>query len=383
MSCVGNSRTEERAQRAANRKINKRLRKEERVYRVTHRLLLLGAAGSGKTTMVKQMRILHVKEFITKEKRVIKNNSREAPDSLVRATGHQSSQERPADPGNQFQSDAITNLPPHQDYDVPPESYEHGKALWRDEGAKARCEQPNQYQLIDRARCLQDKIEIVQKKVYWPTYRDLLGYRMPVLGISETRFQIRKTNFHMFKVNGQPNVHQKWVRWFSNLTAIIFVVDSSSYNVVSREDNQTNRLQEELDLFRSIWNTKEMNADPRHLSQAALKSSRWLQNISVILFLNKQDLLAEKILAGISKMEDYFPDFHGYTTPDDAIPEPGEDPRVTRAKYFIRDQFLRISTTTGDGRRRCYPLFTCAVDTQHTRRVFNDCRDIIQRTHPR
>lgn len=23
-----------------------------------------------------------------------------------------------------------------------------------------------------------------------------------------------------------------------------------------------------------------------------------------------------------------------------AIPEPGEDPRVTRAKYFIRDEFL-------------------------------------------
>lgn len=103
----------------------------------------------------------------------------------------------------------------------------------------------------------------------------------------------------------------------------------------------------------------------------------------MILFLNKQDLLAEKVLAGKSKIEDYFPEFARYTTPEDATPEPGEDPRVTRAKYFIRDEFLRISTASGDGRHYCYPHFTCAVDTENIRRVFNDCRDIIQRMHLR
>nr|KAF6330034.1 GNAS complex locus [Myotis myotis] len=126
-----------------------------------------------------------------------------------------------------------------------------------------------------------------------------------------------------------------------------------------------NNLKEALNLFKSIWN------------------NRWLRTISVILFLNKQDLLAEKVLAGKSKIEDYFPEFARYTTPEDATPEPGEDPRVTRAKYFIRDEFLRISTASGDGRHYCYPHFTCAVDTENIRRVFNDCRDIIQRMHLR
>uniref|UniRef100_A0AAQ4RNY3 Guanine nucleotide-binding protein G(s) subunit alpha n=1 Tax=Gasterosteus aculeatus aculeatus TaxID=481459 RepID=A0AAQ4RNY3_GASAC len=68
---------------------------------------------------------------------------------------------------------------------------------------------------------------------------------------------------------------------------------------------------------------------------------------------------------------------------NESLPEPGEDPRVTRAKYFIRDEFLRISTASGDGRHYCYPHFTCAVDTENIRRVFNDCRDIIQRMHLR
>lgn len=67
---------------------------------------------------------------------------------------------------------------------------------------------------------------------------------------------------------------------------------------------------------------------------------RWLRTISVILFLNKQDLLAEKVKAGKSRLEDYFGEFARYQTPIDATPDPGEDPQVTRAKYFIRDEFL-------------------------------------------
>ena len=43
----------------------------------------------------------------------------------------------------------------------------------------------------------------------------------------------------------------------------------------------------------------------------------------------------------------------------------------------------RISTATGEGKHYCYPHFTCAVDTENIRRVFNDCRDIIQRMHLR
>lgn len=104
---------------------------------------------------------------------------------------------------------------------------------------------------------------------------------------------------------------------------------------------------------------------------------RWLRTISVILFLNKQDMLAEKVLAGKSKIEDYFPEYARYTIPNEglfptkipkvltgflcmsvsvdresvvvlATPEPGEDPRVTRAKFFIRDEFL-VSTSCVSG----------------------------------
>jgi len=43
-------------------------------------------------------------------------------------------------------------------------------------------------------------------------------------------------------------------------------------------------------------------------------SRRWLRTISIILFLNKQDLLAEKVKSGKSRIEDYFPGYAEYQT---------------------------------------------------------------------
>lgn len=50
MGCLGNSKTEdqrneEKAQREANKKIEKQLQKDKQIYRATHRLLLLGRLG--------------------------------------------------------------------------------------------------------------------------------------------------------------------------------------------------------------------------------------------------------------------------------------------------------------------------------------------------
>lgn len=99
---AGHANEDIRSQKRISDQINRQLAKEKQVniycfvsfcfiesnlflwqvYRATHRLLLLGAGESGKSTIVKQMRILHVDGFSEREKKQkiedIKKNIRDA-----------------------------------------------------------------------------------------------------------------------------------------------------------------------------------------------------------------------------------------------------------------------------------------------------------------
>ncbi|XP_046865732.1 G protein alpha s subunit isoform X1 [Drosophila tropicalis] len=361
-----------KSQKRRSDAISRQLQKDKQLYRATHRLLLLGAGESGKSTIVKQMRILHVDGFSEQEKKQkiddIKKNIR---DAILTITGAMSTLNPPValeKKENEPRVEYIQDYASSPDFNYPPEFYEHTEELWKDKGVLQTYERSNEYQLIDCAKYFLDRVSTIKNPNYTPNEQDILRCRVLTSGIFETRFQVDKVNFHMFDVGGQRDERRKWIQCFNDVTAIIFVTACSSYNMVLREDPTQNRLRESLDLFKSIWN------------------NRWLRTISIILFLNKQDLLAEKIKAGKSKLSEYFSEFNKYQTPidtGDAIMESNDDPEVIRAKYFIRDEFLRISTASGDGKHYCYPHFTCAVDTENIKRVFNDCRDIIQRMHLR
>uniref|UniRef100_A0A1B0D0N8 Guanine nucleotide-binding protein subunit alpha n=1 Tax=Phlebotomus papatasi TaxID=29031 RepID=A0A1B0D0N8_PHLPP len=71
----------------------------------------------------------------------------------------------------------------------------------------------------------------------------------------------------------------------------------------------------------------------------------WFQHSSVILFLNKKDLLEEKIM--YSHLVDYFPEYDG----------PKQDDKA--AREFILKQYLVCNP---DPERMCYSHFTCATE---------------------
>ena len=68
--------------------LNLQIEKDKRTYKATHRLLLLGAGESGKSTLVKQMRILHEETPFTDEEKKqkiaeIKRNIRDSMATIL------------------------------------------------------------------------------------------------------------------------------------------------------------------------------------------------------------------------------------------------------------------------------------------------------------
>ncbi len=64
---------------------------------------------------------------------------------------------------------------------------------------------------------------------------------------------------------------------FQDVTAVIFCVALSEYDLKLQEDDETNRMHESVKLFKEICNSK------------------WFVDTSMILFLNKKDLFEQKI----------------------------------------------------------------------------------------
>ena len=71
----------------------------------------------------------------------------------------------------------------------------------------------------------------------------------------------------MFDVGGQRDERRKWIQCFNDVTAIIFVAASSSYNMVLREDNTQNRLREALGLSQINFLKKFLDTQCRSISR--------------------------------------------------------------------------------------------------------------------
>ncbi|WKX89060.1 hypothetical protein Q1695_008593 [Nippostrongylus brasiliensis] len=319
---------EAREQKRINQEIEKQLQRDKRNARRELKLLLLGTGESGKSTFIKQMRIIHGNGYSDEDKRahirLVYQNVFMAIQSMIRAMdtlciGF-------GDPSEELQEKAAVVR----------------AELWEDSGIQECYDRRREYQLTDSAKYYLSDLRRLAVPDYLPTEQDILRVRVPTTGIIEYPFDLEQIIFRMVDVGGQRSERRKWIHCFENVTSIMFLVALSEYDQVLVECDNENRMEESKALFRTII------------------TYPWFTNSSVILFLNKKDLLEEKIL--YSHLADYFPEYDG----------PPRDPIA--AREFILKMFVDLNP---DADKIIYSHFTCATDTENIRFVFAAVKDTI------
>ncbi|GLH03777.1 Guanine nucleotide-binding protein subunit alpha homolog [Gryllus bimaculatus] len=339
---------EEIEQRHKSQEIDRLLEKEKQALRRQVKLLLLGAGESGKSTFLKQMRIIHgVKfepELLKEYQHIIYQNVLRGMKVLVDARnklnipwGNLSN----ADYGHEvMKSDNSAMLDARLFVNYAPLI----RSLWQDTGIRRAFERRREFQMIDSLPYFCENLERIARTDYVPNHQDILHARKATEGVSEVVVHINDIPFRFVDVGGQRSQRQKWVQCFDSVTSILFLVSSSEYDQVIWEDKTTNRLEESRTIFATIVNNMVF------------------REVSIILFINKTDLLAQKLQSGESDIRTFFPQFEGSSW------------NLADVQKFILSLFLVLKR---DPRRVLFHHFTTAVDTENIKLVFNAVKDTI------
>uniref|UniRef100_A0A8C4WPT9 Uncharacterized protein n=2 Tax=Eptatretus burgeri TaxID=7764 RepID=A0A8C4WPT9_EPTBU len=338
------SNAEEREAAEQSRNIDRGLHQDHVRSLREIKLLLLGAGESGKSTIVKQMKIIHDTGFSQEEckkyRAVVYSNTIQSMVAILHAMGKLHIDFGDPDRANDArQLFDLANMV--EDCSFPTEICMVLAHLWADSGVQACFARSREYQLNDSAAYYLNDLERLGQEEYVPTQEDVLRTRVKTTGIVETHFAYKGRHFKMFDVGGQRSERKKWIHCFEGVTAIIFCVAMSAYDLVLAEDEEMNRMHESIKLFDSICNSK------------------WFLNTAIILFLNKKDLFEEKIHQ--SNLTICFPEYTGENTYEEA-------------SAYIKTRFENLNKSREreekEKRQRVFTHFTCATDTENVQIVF-------------
>ena len=343
MGC-GISSNEQQAIDISN-KIDESLHKDRVTKNLEIKLLLLGAGESGKSTIVKQMRVIHDDGYTPGERKqyrtVIHSNTIQSLFAILNAMKKLGIDFADEDRIQDVKMiSTITGNSCEREI-----TYELGEIMtriWIDEGVQTCFLRSNEYQLNDSAAYYLNGLTRISAPHYVPTEEDVLKTRVRTTGVVQIQFHYKKLLFKMFDVGGQRSERKKWFRCFQGVTAIIFVTALSEYDLVLEEDDEVNRMLESMKLFDSICN------------------NRWFTETSIILFLNKKDLFDEKIKR--SPLKICFPEYDGENS-------------FQEASAYIKDKFENLDKNQRED--DVYTHFTCATDTKNIQYVFHVVSDVV------
>ncbi|KAI0314843.1 G-protein alpha subunit [Amylostereum chailletii] len=342
-NCVSSA--QEREEKARSDRIDKQIEEDGKKFKRECKILLLGSGESGKSTIVKQMKIIHQNGYNEEEllafRPLIWKNLLECAHAVI--LGLEKFNLEPIQPANKDNRARILNYKLYTEtstFFFEPAIARAAQDMWNDEIIPALMDHSSDFYLMDSASYFFAEAQRIGTSTYIPTKEDVLRARAKSTGITETRFNMGQLSIHMFDVGGQRSERKKWIHSFESVTSIIFCTALSEYDQVLLEEKNQNRMAESLVLFDSVIN------------------SRWFLRTSIILFLNKIDVFKNKLPK--VPLERFFPEYTG-----------GSD--VNKGAKYILWRFMQANRA----RLSVYPHITQATDTSNIRLVFVTVKETI------
>ena len=322
--------------RKTNKEIEKMIAKDKKREKSLMKILCLGTSCSGKSTILKQMRILHQDGFQSDEKSIYR-------DSFLRTFVISALELISKLPQSAFSpriyeiENKLSELSNINARLIKNDSAVFTKVLaffktYEGEEILSTYGQGRQCGMF--LMYFRERMEIVENyNEFTPNTEDILRVRVQTTGVVFTNFQYKRANFCMVDVGGQKTERKKWIHLFDDVKAIFFVVDLSNF-----ED-----MTESLQVFENICSTDA------------------LSDANMILFFNKTDIFKQK--RNFWELARQFDDFN----PDCSHKQAGS---------FIKNKFEKtFQKLHSEG--LIYSFFTCATDTNNIDKTFSACSDII------
>eukprot|EP01117_Protostelium_nocturnum_P017096 TRINITY_DN689_c0_g1_i1.p1 TRINITY_DN689_c0_g1~~TRINITY_DN689_c0_g1_i1.p1 ORF type:complete len:349 (+),score=86.63 TRINITY_DN689_c0_g1_i1:94-1140(+) len=328
---IAGTKEERELSKAIDRQLRSQRKQDDRIIK----LLLLGAGESGKSTIAKQMRILYLEGFDEEErerfKQIIYGNILTSLQALLSAC-----QQFGLEIEKDNQAQVLLDV---DSIEVSPTTLPLFKNLWKDPAIQTAFERQNEFQLYDSTQYYFENIDRICSSDYKPTEQDILRSRSKTTGVTETNFEVENVKFVMVDVGGQRSERRKWIHCFQGITAVIFCVAMSEYDLKLYEDETVSRLEESLMLFDEICN------------------SEWFTNTSIILFLNKKDIFEQKLAK--NDLSVCFKNYKGGNN-------------FEKASSYMKKKFIKQNKSAT--RKEIFAHITCATDTENVSFVFNAVR---------
>jgi len=357
--CASNLTPEEEEANRRNREISRQLKKDREKQSV--KLLLLGTGESGKSTILKQMKILHQRADgpeeavgLTKEDReqqvtIIRQN---VIDSMLCLLDAAVDFQFPLAATSKEAEQKVREVCEKEDYARYGEIVTFIVILWEDPGIQKCIEQKAKIQLLDSAPYFLKMAAKIGEATYLPSDDDVLRARSQTTGVVTVDFTLkekgRELKLELVDVGGQRGERRRWIHCFEGVTAVMFIISLSDYNQVLWEDETTNRMLEAEKLFGDMLNNVFFRETP------------------FIVFFNKWDLFQDK-LKEVPLTEAY----KEYTVPKDAN---NDEAKEKHALAFIEEKF---TSQNANKNRSIYSYNTTATDTNLVKNVMGAVQTII------